>query len=99
MQETLSDHKTSISIGGRPLWNLRFADDIDILAGSSKELQELTDKLADRSGTHLMEISSEKGKILVNTLVASMANIMNQQKLKEIRNFKYLANGTYEAEI
>ena len=105
MQETLSDHNTSISIGGRPLCNLRFADDIDLLAGSSKELQELTDKLADRSGAYGMEISSEKSKILVNTSAASMANIvMNQQKLEEVHNFKYLGaiisrDGTCEAEI
>ena len=60
MQETLDDHHTSISIGGRPLCNLRFADDIDLLAGSNTELQELTDKLADRAGAYGMEISSEK---------------------------------------
>ena len=39
MQETLHDHHTSISIGGRPICNLRFADDIDGLAGSEEELR------------------------------------------------------------
>ena len=63
MQEALSDHHTSISIGGRLLCNLKFADDIDLFAGSSKELQELSDKLADISCAYEMEISSKKGKI------------------------------------
>ena len=31
MQETLHDHKTSISIGSRPICNLQFADDIDLI--------------------------------------------------------------------
>ena len=41
MQETLHDHHTSISTGGRPIFNLRFAD-IDLADNSSGELQDLT---------------------------------------------------------
>ena len=67
MQEILNDHQTYISIGGRPLCNLRFADDIDLLAGSNKELQELTDKLADRAGSYGMETISEKSKVMIKT--------------------------------
>ena len=48
-QETLHDHHTSISIGGRPICNLRFADDIDLMGGSNGELQDLTNRLADRA--------------------------------------------------
>ena len=62
IKETPADHHTSISIGGRPLCNLKFADDIDLLTGSNTELQELTDKLAYRAGTYGMEISSEKAR-------------------------------------
>ena len=39
MQVTLQNHESSIKIGGRPISNLRFADDIDLLAGSEAELQ------------------------------------------------------------
>ena len=45
MQDTIQDHHTSISIGGRPLCDLRFADDIDLMGGSSNELQDLTNIL------------------------------------------------------
>ena len=41
MQDTLNDHITSISIGGKSISNLRFADDIDLMAGSNHELQQL----------------------------------------------------------
>ena len=38
MQETLHNHRTSIAIGGRPICNLRFADDIDLMGASNGEL-------------------------------------------------------------
>ena len=60
MREALENPESSISIGERNLSNLRFADDIDLIAGSNDELQELTDKLADRSSAYGMEMSSEK---------------------------------------
>ena len=34
MQETLLDHHTSISAGGRRICNRGFADDIDLMGGS-----------------------------------------------------------------
>ena len=58
MQETLQDHVTSISIGGRPICNLRFADDIDLMGGNNAELQDLTNKLAERNNAHGMDVST-----------------------------------------
>ena len=48
MQETLHYHHTSISIGGRPICNLRVAD-IDPMGGSSVELHHITNRLVDRA--------------------------------------------------
>ena len=67
MQETLLDHHTSISIGGRPIFNLRFADDIDLMAGSNNELQAPTNRPVDSAGAFGMEVSHEKSKVMVNT--------------------------------
>ena len=36
--EALGDHKDTVSIGGKTITNLRFADDIDGLAGEEEEL-------------------------------------------------------------
>ena len=49
MQKTLHDHHTSISIGGRPICNLQFSDDIDFWGGSSGELQDFTNRIVDRA--------------------------------------------------
>ena len=42
--------------------NLRFADDIDLIAGSESELHILTDYLEKASTAYGMEISYEKAK-------------------------------------
>lgn len=63
MRETLHNFNSTISIGGWTLNNLRFADDIDLMGGSNAELQELTDRLTQRSGEYEMEVSSEKSKM------------------------------------
>ena len=41
MSDVLEEHKGTISIAGRTITNLRFADDIDGLAGSEQELAQL----------------------------------------------------------
>ena len=41
MADALEDHEDTVSIGGRTITNLRFADDIDGLAGEEEELANL----------------------------------------------------------
>ena len=41
MTDTLEDHEGTVSIGGRAITDLRFADDIDSLAGEEEELAKL----------------------------------------------------------
>ena len=60
MQETLHDHHTSISIGGRPICNKQYAD----IGGSNGELQDLKNRLVDRGAAFRMEVSTEKSKIM-----------------------------------
>ena len=105
MQDTLEDHASSISVGGRQFSNLRFADDIDLMAGSNQELQDLTTSLEHSSGAFGMEVSSEKSKVMVNSKEDSTASItMNGQQLEEVESFKYLGatlskDGTSNSEV
>ena len=46
-QETLIDFNTTTSIGGRPICNLRLADDIDFIGGSENKLQDLTTRVEE----------------------------------------------------
>ena len=49
MTDALEDHEGTVSIGGRTTTNLRFADDIDGLAGEEEELANLVEPTAWRS--------------------------------------------------
>ena len=84
-----------MSIGGRPPCNLRFADDIDLLGSREEELQQLTQRLEETAAEYRMEISSDKSKILVNSIkpIPSTNNIqVNGQTLEEVDQFNYLGS-------
>ena len=88
MSEIEIKHATSISVGGRPILNLKFADDIDLLAGSNAELQNLTDELAKSTSRYGMEISAEKSKVMINTNNAKSVDItLYGNKLEEVDTF------------
>ena len=62
MTEALELHEGSVSVGGKSITNLRFADDIDGLAGSEQELFNLTNAINSASTRYGMEINGEKNK-------------------------------------
>ena len=105
MQETLHDHHTSICIGGCPICNPLFADDIDLMGGGSCELQDLINRRIDRAWAHEMEVSTEKSKVMANSTNSISVDItMNSRKSEEVTSFKYLGvtpckDGTCSAEI
>ena len=70
MTGALEDHEGTVSIGGRAITNLRFADDIDCLAGEEEELANLVERLDKTSTAYGMEISAKK-TMLITTPVAS----------------------------
>ena len=86
------EYTSTISIGGRKISNLRFADDIDLKAGSNTELQDLTNRLVESSKAHSMEISQEKNKTMVNSKNNDKcAKIyMDGILLEDVKIFKYL---------
>ena len=50
MTDALQDHESNVGIRGRTITNLRFADDIDGLAGEEEELANLVERL-DKAST------------------------------------------------
>ena len=61
--DALEDHEGTVSIGGRTITNLRFANDIDSLTGEEEELANLVERLDKASTAYGMEISAEKTKL------------------------------------
>ena len=66
MTDTLEDYEGTVSIGGRTITKLRFANDIDGLAEEEEELANLVERLDKASTAYGMETSAEKTKLLTN---------------------------------
>ena len=93
MTDALEDHEGTVSIGGRTLTNLRFADDIDGLAGEEEELANLVDRLDKASTVYGTEISAEKIKLMTNNSSGINTEIkVNGQKLETVTSCKYLGS-------
>ena len=93
MTDALEDHEGTVSIGGRAITNLRFADDIDGLAGEEEELAKLVERLDKASKAYRMEISVEKTKLITSKTSGINTEIkINGQKLETVTSFKYLGS-------
>ena len=64
MMEALDGFEGSVSIGGRTVTNLRFADDIDLVAGQAEDLSTLTRRLEESAKQNGIQISAEKSKVM-----------------------------------
>ena len=60
MSDALEEHDGKISTGDRTIANLRFADDIDVLAEEEQELESLVESLDKTCRRCKIEISAEK---------------------------------------
>ena len=67
MSDALKVHDGKVSIGGRTITNLRFADDIDALAEEEQELEALVESLDKICTRYKMEINAEKTKLMANS--------------------------------
>ena len=93
MTDALEDHEGTVSVGGRTITNLRFADDVDGLAGEEEELANLVECLNKASTAYSMEISAEKTKrMTTNTSGINTEIKANGQKLDTVTSSKYLGS-------
>ena len=89
MTDALEDHEGTLNIGGRTITNLRFADDIDGLAGEQEELANLVQRLDKASTACGMEISAEKTKLMTNNTSSINTEIkVSGQRLETVTSFK-----------
>ena len=60
MTDALEDYGGIVSIGGRTITSLRFADDIDGLAGEEEELAKLVEHIGKASTAYSIEIGARR---------------------------------------
>ena len=93
MPDALEHYEGTVSNGGRTITNLRFADDIDGLAGEEEKPAKLVERLGKASTVYGMEISAEKTKLMTNNTSGIDTEIkVNRQKLETVTSFKYLGS-------
>ena len=91
LSDALKGHDGKVSIGGRTITNLWFADDIDALAEEEQELEALIESLNKTCTRYKMEISAEKTKLMTNSANGIQREIkVKGQKLGTVTSFKYL---------
>ena len=88
MADVLEKHTGTVSIGGRNITNLRFADDI---AGDEQELKRFVEGLDKASEAFGMEINADKTKLMTNDSKGITSIIkVKDQALSTVTRFKYL---------
>ena len=93
MAEALEDHEETISIGSRTITNLRFASNIDGLAGQEQELVKLVNHLKEASTAYGMKSRAEKTQLMTNNTNGISTDITtNNKKLETVRSFKKLGS-------
>ena len=78
MRETLDGIQGGLQLGGRMITNLRYADDIILLATSEAELQELVDRLDRVSRKYSLLINVYKTKVMASDGIACRILIQNE---------------------
>ena len=98
MSDVLEEHEGTVSIAGRTITNLLFADDIDGLTGSEQELAQLFERIDQTSKAYGMEINAEKTKLITNNINGiHKERKASNQKLQTVTNFQYLGAITSDA--
>ena len=93
MTDASEDHEGTVSMGGRTIANIRFADDIDGSAGEEEELAKLLERLDKASTAYVMEISAEKARLMTsNTSGINIEVKENGQKLETVTSLKHLGS-------
>ena len=91
MTDAVGDHEGAVSIRGRTITSLRFADDIDGLAGEEENLAHFVECRDKASTAYGMEISAEKTKLMTDNTSGIKTEIkVNGQRLETVTSFKYL---------
>ena len=91
MRETLDGFQGGLQIGGRMITNIRYADNVILLATSEAELQELVDRLDRVSRKYSLLINVDKTKVMASDGIACRILIQNELP-EQVDTFPYLGS-------
>ena len=94
MRRALDGVTGHVSIGGRKITNLRYADDTTLIARSAEELQELIDRVklcSEELGLHL---NVKKTKIMICGGDVNQQLMVDGKNVEQVDSFNFL--GSYK---
>ena len=75
MTDVLEQHDGKVSIAGRNIYTLLFADGVDALADEEQEKEILVEKIDKICTSYKIEISAEKTKLIANSAYSTLREI------------------------
>ena len=91
MRKALMGFAGGFRIGGKTISNLRYADDIVLLATTPEELQELVNRVESAAREYDMSINARKTKVMTNTDDALEIEV-SAGRLEQVNSFVYLGS-------
>ena len=91
MRKALDGFRGGFRIGGRTISNLRYADDILVIATSPEELQELVNRVESAANEYGLKINASKTKVMTNTDRVLKIYVVDGV-LRQVDNFTYLGS-------
>ena len=96
MKDAIEGHEGTVSMEAEQS-PVRFADDIDNLAGEGEELAKLVERLDKASTASAIEISGQKAEMMTsNTSNINEEIKVNGQELETVTSFKYLGSVVFD---
>ena len=86
----LDEAQTGIKISGRNISNLRYADDITLMAESKEELKGLLIKVKEESEKAGLKLNIQKAKIMASGPITSWQ--INGETIGKVRDFIFLGS-------
>ena len=88
--KTLEWEAKGVNINGKQLNNLRFADDIVLLAESMDDLKTVLQELNSVAKNCGLQMKAAKTKIMSNCNDVTDVNLYNNSKIKVVNKYVYL---------
>ncbi|XP_063613390.1 uncharacterized protein LOC134786664 [Penaeus indicus] len=91
MRNALEDYEGSIKIEGHSITNLRYADDVVLIAGSIDELQNLVDRVKTESEKTGLLLNAKKTKVMkIQKTPTDQEIIIDGAPVENVTEFTYL---------
>ncbi|PZC84096.1 hypothetical protein B5X24_HaOG205818 [Helicoverpa armigera] len=92
VRAALEGWEGGLSVGGRKINNLRYADDTTLVASSEEEMAVLFDRIESESAKLGLQINKAKTKLLTVDREQVLTNCIRLNSLDRVRDFNYLGS-------